>query len=91
MSSQAVPFPREDLPVGLCTCGPILDRYKEELNHVRREVEGRVSELEHVSGELSALQAEHQETVARSASSHSSLQDSLLEKLSLEEEVLANN
>lgn len=88
MSSQSVPFPCEDLSVGPCNCGPILDSYKKELELVRKEVEGRVSELEAVREEMAALQAEHQETLAELESSRSNLQDSLVEKALMEEEVL---
>lgn len=87
MSSQSVPFPLEDLPLGPCTCGPLLERYKVELEHVRGEVQRRVQELELVRKELTSLQQEHQATVEELARHGSKLQDISREKGALQQEV----
>lgn len=85
--SQSVPFPREDLPLGPCTCGPLLERYKVELEHVRAEIESRRRKQEMASGETTALQGKHEQAIGELANSHNKLQESLQESRSLEEEV----
>lgn len=84
--SQSVPFPREDFPLG-CSCGPLLDRYKVELESVREELTKRAIEMGVVRAELSSLRGEHQETVQELVETCSHLQDLLQEKTTLEVEV----
>ena len=86
-SQNLPPYPHEDIPLGDCTCGPILQRYKEELEHVRGELQRRVAELEVVKETLTAFQKEHQGVVEELASHSSKLQSSMQEKRDLLEEV----
>lgn len=82
-----VPFPLEDVSLGSCNCGPLLERYKEELEHVREEVQRRMQELEAVRKELTPLQREHQAMVEELAQHSSKLQDVSEDKAALQEEV----
>ena len=84
--SQSVPFPREDLPLG-CSCGPLLDRYKAELESVREELKKRAIEMGVVRAELSLLQGEHQETVEELVETCTQLQDLIQDKTTLQAEV----
>lgn len=87
LDSTSVSFPLEDLPLGPCSCEPLLERYKVELQHVREELERRVKQLDMVSAEMETLHGQQQKTLEELNSSSNRLQETLQEKTSLEEEV----
>ncbi len=90
LDPQSVPFPLEDLPLGPCTCGPLLERYKQDLERVRCEVQSRAQELQGVRQEVHAVQLEHRATLEDLASHDGKLRDALQQKAAVEEEVGVN-
>lgn len=80
-------FPRKDVPMGPCTCGPLLERYKQDLEQARSDLAEQMEELETVRGEMATLQGEHRETLEQLAESRNMLQKTLQNQNFLEEEV----
>ena len=74
LGSQAPGFTLKDLPLGPCTCVPLLERYKEDLELARGEIAERTRQLEAASKSLALLNEEHGKTLEKLAKSQAMFQ-----------------
>lgn len=87
LGTQAPSFPLKDLPLGPCECGPLLERYKEDLEQARGEILERARQLEAASKDLASLSREHGETLDKLTKSQEMFQKMCHEKQFLQGEV----
>ena len=82
-----VPFSCQDVSLGPCSCGPLLERYKEDLDQARLDLEERVGQLEVVKLEVTSLQKDDKDKVEELESNRNMLKKTIHERNFLEEEV----
>lgn len=87
LRSQTSPFPAKDLPLGPCDCGTTSDSYESELSTLRGELETRLTDLQALRGQLTALQEEHDETLEELGRSRKHLDVTQRERNQLESQV----
>ncbi len=87
LKTQVPSFTLKDLPVGPCSCGPLLERYKVDLEKAREELKERAQTLETIAKELASRTKDHEETLKQLAESEECLLDANREKDQLQEKV----
>jgi len=80
-------FPLKDLPIGPCTCGPLLDRYKEDLEKTRAELKERGEVLDSTIKELASKVEENESTASQLRDCEECLQDTNRERDKFQEKV----
>ena len=87
LKAQVPSFPLKDLPIGPCTCGPLLDRYKEDLEKARIELKERGEILDSMAKDFASRVAENEGTANQLRECEECLLDTNRERDEFQEKV----
>ena len=80
LKTQVPSFPLKDLPIGPCTCSPLLECYKEDLEKARADLKERAKLLDAAAKDLASQTKKHERILEELAGSRKLFQEASNER-----------